>query len=275
MELYSVDLPKELSNNLKNIEKICCDVAIKAGIKIMEVYNDKSLFDKIEFKSDDSPLTLADKLANEIIVTKLRKEFPSYAVLSEEEKDNLDRLNNDLCFIVDPLDGTKEFVKRNGQFTVNIALAYKNISILGVIYVPATQELYYASKGNGSFFKQKNSAPVKNLVSTCEDLSKVKLVMSSSHGCDEMEELINKYDFKNFLKMGSSIKGCLVAKGEAEIYYRHNPTMEWDTGAMHCIAIEAGAFVAQMDDTPLLYNREDSRNYKGFYIINSMKNRVL
>lgn len=274
MELYSIELTKELSDKLKEIESVCCEVAIEAGLKIMEVYNNKSLFENVEFKSDNSPLTMADKLANDIIVQRLRKEYPNYAILSEEEKDNLDRLNNDLCFIVDPLDGTKEFIKRNDQFTVNIALAYKNISILGVIYVPASGDLYYASKDNGSFYKPKDGQPVKNSVSSCEDLSKVKLVMSSSHGCDEMDELIKKYNFTNFLQMGSSIKGCLVARGEAEIYYRHNPTMEWDTGAMQCIAIEAGAYVAQMDDTPLLYNRENSLNAKGFYIINSMKNRV-
>lgn len=269
------NLPKDLQNQLKGIETICCEVAIQAGLKIMEVYNDKSLFENVEIKSDKSPLTLADKFANDIIVARLKKDFPSYSILSEEEKDNLNRLDNDFCFIVDPLDGTKEFIKRNDQFTVNIALSYKNESIMGVIYVPATGELYYASRGFGSFYKANvNSIAIQNSVTSCTDLSKVRLVMSSSHGCDEMDALIKKHNFTNFLQMGSSIKGCLVAKGEAEIYYRHNPTMEWDTAAMHCIAQESGAIIAQMDDSPLLYNRENSLNAKGFYIINSKENRI-
>lgn len=268
-------LPQELASIIKDIEAVCVEVSVQAGLKIMEVYNDKTLFENVEFKKDNSPLTMADKLANEIIVTRLRKEYPAYAILSEEEKDNLSRLDNDFCFIVDPLDGTKEFVKRNGQFTVNIALSYKNESVMGVIYVPATGELYYASRGFGSFYQATTTdTPVKNTVSDCTDLSKVRLVMSSSHGCDEMDALIKKHNFTNFLQMGSSLKGCLVARGEAEIYYRHNPTMEWDTAAMQCIAEEAGAIVSQMDDTPLLYNRENSLNAKGFYIINSKQNRI-
>ena len=107
----------------------------------------------MEYKTDHSPLTKADKLANEIIVKGLREAFPNYSILSEEEKDNRDRLRNDYCFIVDPLDSTKEFIKRNGQLTVNIALAYKHRSIICVIYVPVTGELYYAQKGKGSFLE--------------------------------------------------------------------------------------------------------------------------
>ncbi|MFI3202224.1 MAG: 3'(2'),5'-bisphosphate nucleotidase CysQ [Eubacteriales bacterium] len=260
--------------DLKAIETTCCEVAVQAGLKIMEIYKNEELFTQVEYKSDDSPLTLADKAANDIIVARLRKEFPEFAILSEEERDNLDRLKNPYCFIVDPLDGTKEFVKRNGQFTVNIALSYEHRSILGVIYVPATGELYYASKGNGSYYKGVDDVQVVNQVSKEEDLSKVRLVMSGSHGCKEMEDLIEKHQFQHFLRMGSSLKGCLVAKGEAEIYYRHNPTMEWDTAAMQCIAEEAGAIFKQMDDSEMLYNRENSLNEKGFYIINTRKNRI-
>lgn len=265
---------KEIAIDLKEIETICCEIAVQAGYKIMEVYNNKELFQQVEYKSDKSPLTLADQMANELIVTRLQKEFPQYAILSEEGQDNLERLKNPYCFIVDPLDGTKEFVKRNGQFTVNIALSYEHRSILGVIYVPATKELYYGSKGNGSYYQEENGKPINIKVSDLEDLTQVRLVMSGSHGCQEMEDLIEKHQFKNFVKMGSSLKGCLVARGEAEIYYRHNPTMEWDTAAMQCIAEEAGAIFKQMDDSQMLYNRENSLNDKGFYVINSVKNRI-
>lgn len=249
-------------------------LAVSAGKKIMEIYCDDSLFLLVEYKKDHSPLTLADKISNEVIVTELKKMFPDYAILSEEEKDNKNRLESDYCFIVDPLDGTKEFLRRNGQFTVNIALSYQHKVIMGVIYAPAVEELYYAARGQGSFLQKADGSVKKLRVSNIEDLGKVRLVMSSSHGCKEMEELIEKYQFRHFVKMGSSIKGCLIARGDAEIYYRYNPTMEWDTAAMQCIAEEAGAVFRQMDDSEMLYNRKNPLNEKGFYIINSEKNRI-
>lgn len=249
-------------------------LAITVGQKIMEIYENESLFLSVEYKTDHSPLTLADKASNKLIVEGLKKAFPDYAILSEEEKDDKKRLENDYCFIVDPLDGTKEFLKRNGQFTVNIALSYQHRVVMGVIYVPVTQELYYAEKGKGSFLQTAEGKIKKLYVSNIKDLEKVRLVMSSSHGCKEMDELIKKYKFQQFVKMGSSIKGCLIARGEAEIYYRYNPTMEWDTAAMQCIAEEAGAIFRQMDDSELLYNRTNPLNAKGFYVINSEENRV-
>lgn len=247
-------------------------LAILAGQKIMEIYNSPDSWN-IEYKENNSPLTLADKAANDIIVSELRQLFPQYAILSEEEKDNKDRLLNDYCFIIDPLDGTKEFIKRNGQFTVNIALSYQHKSVMGVIYVPASEELYFASKGTGAFLQSGNNIR-KLQVSTEADLKKLRLVMSSSHGCSAMDELIEKYHFTNFVKMGSSLKGCLVARGDAELYYRYNPTMEWDTAAMQCIAEEAGAIFRQMDGSEMLYNRDNSLNAKGFYIINMVENKV-
>lgn len=260
--------------NLKNIEKVCCEVAVQAGHKIMEIYNNEDLFKNVKFKSDNSPLTMADTASNDIIVKVLKENFPSMSILSEEGKDDLSRLSNPYCFVVDPLDGTKEFIKRNGQFTVNIGLAFEHEIVLGVIYVPVSGELYFASKNGGSFYTNAKGETFNNTVSSETDLSKVRLVMSSSHGCDEMENLIEKYKFKNFVKMGSSLKGCLIAKGDAEIYYRHNPTMEWDTAAMQCIVEEAGAIFRQMDGTVMLYNRENSLNNKGFYIINHSDNTL-
>lgn len=251
---------------------VCKKAAVIAGQEIMKIYTSSDL--GVEYKKDNSPLTKADKASNEVIVKMLRENFPEYAILSEEEKDNLDRLNNDYCFVVDPLDGTKEFLKGNGQFTVNIALSYKHKSVMGVIYVPVTEELFYAAEGCGSFW-EKNGEVKKLQVSTeKKEKSDLKVVMSNSHGCPQMEELLEKYKFKNFVKVGSSLKGCMIAKGEADVYYRHNPTMEWDTAAMQCIVEEAGAIFMQMDDTPMLYNREDSLNSKGFYIINSLDNKL-
>lgn len=246
--------------------------AILAGEAIIEVYNSEDF--GVEIKKDNSPLTKADKKSNELIVRMLKESFPEYAILSEEEKDNLDRLNNDLCFVVDPLDGTKEFLKRNGQFTVNIALSECHRSVMGVIYVPVTGELYYAAKGYGSFLEKDGVVTELHVSSEEKEKSELNVVMSNSHGCREMEELLEKYQLKNFVKVGSSLKGCMIAAGMADVYYRHNPTMEWDTAAMQCIAEEAGAIFRQMDDTEMLYNRENSLNDKGFYIINSMRNKL-
>lgn len=248
--------------------------AREAGTAIMEVYNGK-IPAQIEYKSDNSPLTAADKAANRIIVDALSRSFPHYAILSEEEKDHRERLTNEYCFVVDPLDGTKEFVKRNGQFTVNIALAYKQESVMGVIFVPVTGELYYAARGMGAYAEKTEGAVQKLSVSDHTDHSALRVVMSNSHGCAQMDELIQKYQLTNFVKIGSSLKGCMVASGEADVYYRFNPTMEWDTAAMQCIAEEAGAIFRQMDGTPMLYNREDSRNSKGFYIINRIENLLV
>ncbi len=246
-------------------------VAVEAGKAIMDIYQgaDQTF---VEYKSDQSPLTIADQAANKIIVEFLRNNFSQYAVLSEEEKDQKSRLENDYCFVVDPLDGTKEFLKRNGQFTVNIALAYKHESVMGVIYVPVTGDLYYAAKGAGAFVEHTEGQKTKLSVSDQTDISKLRVVMSNSHGCAEMDALIEKYHLTNFVKIGSSLKGCMVASGEADVYYRFNPTMEWDTAAMQCIAEEAGAVFRQMDGSVMTYNREDSRNSKGFYIINKMEN---
>jgi len=261
--------------------------AVKAGIAIMDIYENVEDL-QVEYKTDESPLTIADKASNAIIVEMLSQAFPSYAILSEEEKDNFSRLENDYCFVVDPLDGTKEFIKRNGQFTVNIALAYQHVSVMGVIYVPVTGELYFASQGNGAY---RMSVDVINksweslmgdiccaerlYVSDNIDISTLRVVMSSSHGCAQMDELLEKYHFTNFLKKGSSLKGCMIASGEADIYYRFNPTMEWDTAAMQCVVEEAGGIFRQIDGSLMLYNRENSLNDKGFYILNRKENLLI
>lgn len=241
-----------------------------AGRAIMEIY-EKAGKMQIEYKEDHTPLTEADKAANKIITDILRREFPKYGLLSEEEKDSRERLTNPYCFIVDPLDGTKEFIKRNGQFTVNIALAYENRSVMGVIYVPVTGEMYYASEGEGAYYmSHEGIEPMKLHVS--ERTENLRLVMSSSHGCEQMERFLKEHPFAEIVKVGSSLKGCMVACGKADVYYRFNPTMEWDTAAMQCIAEEAGAVFRAMDKTEMQYNRENSLNEKGFFVVNRKEN---
>lgn len=251
--------------------EVAKSAAVKAGGVIMEIYNNAEDM-QIEYKDGDMPLTAADKASNRLIVDMLSTVFPTYSILSEEEQDDSKRLENEYCFVIDPLDGTKEFIKKNGQFTVNIALAYQGKAVMGVIYVPVTGELYWASENAGAYLitDQKTEQ-----IRVSERKSDIRVVMSSSHGCVEMDRMIQKNHLTNYVKVGSSLKGCMIAKGDAEIYYRFNPTMEWDTAAMQCIVEEAGAYFMQMDDTPMRYNRKNCLNEKGFYIINCHENKML
>ncbi len=262
-----------MKTDLKYVEKICCELAVQAGHKIIEIYEDEALFGNVEYKADDSPLTMADTAANEIIVAGLREQFPEYAILSEEDKGNLDRLENPYCFIVDPLDGTKEFIKRNGQFTVNIALAYEHYSVVGAIYVPVTKELYYGSKGNGTFHKQLDTGVVTKL-EVSDKLSDLIWVGSKSHSSEKEQNMIAAHQelITDVKSAGSSLKGCMVAKGEADVYYRFGLTCEWDTAAMQCVVEEAGGIFKQMDGTDMVYDREDNLNAKGFFIVNKKEN---
>lgn len=249
--------------------------AVLAGIEIMKIYESGDL--GVESKGDDSPLTRADKASNNIIVDFLTKEYPEMAILSEEEKDSLERLNNKCCFVVDPLDGTKEFIKRNGEFTVNIALAEDNKSILGVIYVPVTRELYYAQKGCGAYYERLSedlsSVDVRERLEVSGKLERLCVVGSKSHMSDEFKDLMEeqKEKIEGVRSFGSSLKGCMVAKQVADLYYRFGPTMEWDTAAMQCVVEEAGAIMRFIDNTEITYNRRDSVN-KGFYIVNREEN---
>ena len=252
------------------LNKACAlakDLAVQAGEEVMKIYaKDFS----VEYKDDKSPLTLADKTANKLICEGLKKEFPEMAILAEESDDDLSRLENDWCFLVDPLDGTKEFVKRNGEFTVNIALSYKGESVMGVIYIPVQDKLYWAIKDGGSFVK--DGGDLSRKIKASDNKEKLILVVSRSHITKKEEELIEKYDISNMVKCGSSIKGCLVAEGVADIYYRFGLCMQWDTAAMQIIAEEAGCVFRQMDGSEMRYNRRGLLNDKGFFVVNRKEN---
>ncbi len=245
-------------------------LAVEAGRAIMEVYQTDF---EVEYKADESPLTMADKRANDIIVSGLAEHFPAYAILSEEMKDDRSRRQNDYCFIVDPLDGTKEFVKKNGQFTVNIALAYRQHPVIGVIYVPVTGDLYYASSETGAYKRDGRTGDLTEL-HVSDKTENLVWVGSKSHSGEKETALIEAHQgqITEVLSAGSSLKGCLVAEGKADVYYRFGPTCEWDTAAMHCIAETAGAVIRQADHSELLYNRENTLNGKGFYIVNCNEN---
>jgi len=248
---------------------------IAAGEAILKVY--ESPF-SVEYKEDHSPLTLADKLSHEIISTGLRK-LASYPVLSEEmaEVGYEERKDWTTFWLVDPLDGTKEFIKRNGEFTVNIALIEGTAPIMGFIYLPVHKVLYYAMKNGGSWCitntdrisALKTKEDILNISKRLPDENNKKrnftIVASRSHNSPETEAFIEQAKAKHgkvdIVSAGSSIKFCLVAEGKADAYPRFAPTMEWDSAAGQIIAEEAGKKVLIGNSvTPLSYNKQSLVN---------------
>lgn len=254
---------------------IALRASIIAGNEIMGIYTNPDSDFQIEKKADNSPLTIADKNANERIVALLqRTELP---ILSEEGKmvPFEERKEWDKLWIVDPLDGTKEFIKQNGEFTVNIALIEKGTPVLGVIYVPAEQVIYFGAVGLGAF-KAEVADPLNPhaidsvfekayRIPQMQERDEVIVVASRSHLSAETEAYIQKIKETgrpvDMVSKGSSIKICLVAEGAADVYPRFAPTMEWDTAAGHAIAKAAGKEIYHIDEvTPLSYNKEDLLN---------------
>lgn len=248
--------------------------AIEAGKNILSIYNDPNADFSIERKKDNSPLTIADRKSHETIEAILQStELP---VLSEEGRDipYEERKNWELFWMIDPLDGTKEFIKKNGEFTVNIALINRDTPVAGVIYVPVTGELYFASKEAGARkvasieeFQGDWDTLIKKSYSLPEHSEKNQytIVASRSHMSPETEAFINQQKEKHqqveIVSKGSSLKICLVAEGKAEVYPRFAPTMEWDTAAGHAIAKHAGKNIYLTDEiTPMKYNKENLLN---------------
>ena len=230
--------------------------AIKTGQAILEIYQSADF--GIEIKSDDSPLTKADLAAHNIIVTDLKKITPDVPVLSEESAKipYSTRKQWNKYWLVDPLDGTKEFIKRNGEFTVNIALIENGHSILSVVYVPVQDITYSAAKGYGAFKKENESRVQIHIQKTARDIPIV--VGSRSHMSQEVGDYLDKIGEHELISMGSSLKFCLVAEGKADLYPRLGLTSEWDTAAAQCIVEQAGGRVVTLDGQTLLYNTKDS-----------------
>ena len=249
--------------DIQDIVKIAKDT----GKAIMKIYNQE--FD-VEYKTDSSPLTIADKKANEIIVTALNqlsvnsfleKNIP---IISEEGRSVPydERKNWEYFWLIDPLDGTKEFVKKNGEFTINIALINKETPVLGVVYSPVLNVCYWAKRDEGAF-KNGEKLPLK----TKEKRDVYKIVASRSHMSNETKDFIEAIDTdkeKVIISIGSSLKICLVAEGEANIYPRMGPTMEWDTAAAHAIVNESGGlfnkYIDKDDYQKHVYNKENLLN---------------
>ncbi len=241
-----------------------------AGLRVMAIYQEAQF--AVTEKADNSPLTQADMESHAVIVEALNTLYPSIPVISEEASEAHDyasRKNWDTFFLVDPLDGTKEFVSRNGEFTINIALIREGKPVLGVVYAPALDVLYYAEQGQGAYKIQQQSH-IKLVPQIKENNAALRVVTSRSHSCEKTNafllELKSQGKQVTTLSAGSALKFGLIAEGSADIYPRFTPTMEWDTAAGHVLINEVGKKLTLIgSDEVLQYNKSDLRN-PGFIV---------
>ena len=238
-------------------------LALEAGDKIMEIYGQDNF--EVKSKSDDSPVTAADEAADAIISEGLRAAFPDVMLVTEEQAAT-HSAKGDTFLIVDPLDGTKEFVHRRGDFTVNIALVEGGVPTRGVVYAPARSRMFFtladgsAVEETGDFPKD-SMGPVQPISVSTPDNAALMVVASKSHRDQATDDYIAKYNVRDMKSAGSSLKFCLIATGEVDLYPRVGRTMEWDTAAGHAVLTGAGGAVVRFDDlTPLTYGKADFAN---------------
>lgn len=252
------------TDNLQRLCLECVDIARDAGDAILAIYNDGF---NVEEKEDKSPLTDADLASHNLILQRLAELTPQIPILSEESAQLPfeERAGWGTYWLVDPLDGTREFVKRNGEFTVNIALIHQHKSIIGVINVPVLDVDYYAWQ-DGGCYKIENKGAAKKIHVKKLDGSRLAVAGSRSHGSEMMQQYMAKLGDVETMSMGSSLKFCLVAEGRADLYPRLGLTSEWDTAAAHCIVEQAGGYITKTDMTPLEYNTKDSLLNPFFFV---------
>ena len=246
--------------NLEHLTRVACDIAVEAGQAILNVYQEGDL--ELMVKDDASPLTRADIVSHEIIEKSLISDFPGIPLLSEESVEIAweERKHWTRYWLIDPLDGTKEFIRRNGEFTVNIALIEKGVPVVGVVFAPVFDRLYW---GNDSGAWCRNGAEIPRTIQVAHDSrpgQPLRVVASRSHGSKELKVYLDTLPPHECIAMGSSLKLCLVAEGEADLYPRLGPTMEWDTAAADAVVRAAGGKLTTLDKKELNYNKKDLRN---------------
>lgn len=242
------------------------DISHAAANEILKIYNTDFL---VENKNDDSPLTAADTAAHDVISHRLRELTPDIPILSEEASAKTFDIRRQWSryWLVDPLDGTREFIKRNGEFTVNIALIEGHLPLAGIVQVPATGVCYYAAAGSGAFRHSPGEQPVRLRTRRAES-DQFIVAGSRSHASDRQKAFFKVLgENTEIISAGSSLKFCLVAEGRVDIYPRFGPTSEWDTAAAQCIVTEAGGLVTDMQLRPLEYNRKESLINPEFLVI--------
>ncbi|MCB0686283.1 MAG: 3'(2'),5'-bisphosphate nucleotidase CysQ [Saprospiraceae bacterium] len=238
------------------------EIVQQAGAAILDIYHDPSRFD-VDYKSDKSPLTAADKASNEIIIKGLSRLPEGYPIISEEstKQPYESRKLYDYCWLVDPLDGTKEFIKRNGEFTINIALVKLGRPVAGIIYVPVTGACYFAADGEGAWRLDDDREVQLQCATFSLQQSGLRVLCSRSHLSEATQEYVAKLTEPVLVPQGSALKFTVMAEGEGDIYPRIGPTMEWDTAAAHILLNEAGGEIVEFaSGKPLTYNKESLLN---------------
>ncbi len=249
--------------NYEKLVTVMRKLSLQAGDAIMTVYG-RDDFD-VKSKSDDSPVTAADEAADSIISAGLRAAFPDVMLVTEEQSAT-HTARGDTFLIVDPLDGTKEFIHRRGDFTVNIALVEKGVPTRGVVYAPAKGRMFFTQADGQSVeetgdFEKDTVGTVTPIKAARADNAGLMVVASKSHRDQATDDYIGKYQVRDMTSAGSSLKFCLVATGEADLYPRLGRTMEWDTAAGHAVLLGAGGDVVRFDDhSPLTYGKADFAN---------------
>ncbi len=245
---------KDYNHLLKPIEQ----AVVEAGSKIMEIYQQPP---EADIKLDGSPVTIADKAAEAIILPVLQAIAPEITIISEENALSHNIVAPEIFFLVDPLDGTKEFLRRDGlgAFTVNVAIVKNNKPVLGVVYAPALKRLFSGS-GSGCF-EQSDNQPTRQSISVRDVPSTgVLAVASKSHRDEATDNWLEENNIRDTISTGSSLKFCLIAAGEADVYPRFGPTMEWDTAAGHAVLVAAGGRVENPDGSEFCYGKPEYRN---------------
>jgi 3'(2'), 5'-bisphosphate nucleotidase len=250
-----------MESNPEHLLESAVITAVEAGRAALEHYGDEI---PVDYKSDNSPLTLADRASHEHIVEALARITPEIPVLSEEspEEETRDRRSWSSFWLVDPLDGTKEFIKKTGQFTVNIALVRGDETCLGVVHVPVSGVTYTGLRTDeieGAWVQAPNE-PRKPIRTRSAAIDRLTVVASRDHAGPRVKAFIERLSGAEATSMGSSLKFCLIAEGQADFYPRVVPTMEWDTGAAQCIVEAAGGRVTDLEGRRLTYNKDDLRN---------------
>jgi 3'(2'), 5'-bisphosphate nucleotidase len=232
-----------------------CALSVQAGRKIMPFYKKSTT---ITWKGDASPLTAADTASHEFLVAALTTLTPDIPIVSEESADRPDA-GSDLFWLVDPLDGTKEFLKGTNEFTVNVALIRDAKPIIGVVHAPALNLTYFGIRGSGAW-RQNGDGPETSICSRSINASNISVVASKDHAGPSVSAMLLRLPNSQLQSMGSSLKFCLVAEGKADIYLRDLPTMEWDTAAAQCVVEAAGGGVFSLDGNPLCYGKTGLKN---------------
>jgi 3'(2'), 5'-bisphosphate nucleotidase len=257
--------------------RVALELAGEAGAAILDLYDGPLDIQQKSDADDREPVTQADKLANEIIVTRLRQEFPDDGILAEESVDTAHRLDKSRVWMIDPLDGTTGFIDGNGDFAVQIGLTENRECVLGVVYQPLTGVLYRAIRGSGTWVERPDYAPVQARVSDTREVSTMRLAASRSHRSPRMDQVVQAFGLQEEVRRGSvGIKVGLIVEQQCDLYVHLSPrTKQWDTCAPEVILREAGGSITDLFGQPLRYNQVEVQNRNGVVASNGVSHNLI